>query len=102
MLFELAVTISREMPMEVPVNVVDPVEPVALTLLDAYQILRVSLPMPYTPLHKLSASASDVLLLLLQSTRSIIPQLTPPEAFQVNTYLLSRQMTHTNLVLYSW
>jgi hypothetical protein len=55
--------------------------------LDAYNLLRLALALPYSPLHDLQRSAEDLLFLLLQNllqyNQVMFTHLTPPEALQV-------------------
>jgi hypothetical protein len=88
MLCQLTISTARDMPMDVLISLVDPIEPVPATLFDACNLLRGALNLPYSTLHDLQASASQVLLLLLQYNRTILPQLSTQETLQVGpTYL---------------
>jgi mediator of RNA polymerase II transcription subunit 5 len=88
MLCRLTVDTGAELPLSVLIDTVNPIEPVALSLLDAYHLLRLALGSPYSPLHDLQRSAEDLLSLLLQHllqyNQAMFTHLTPPEALQVS------------------
>jgi len=87
MLCRLIINASMEMPLNALINVVNPIEPVAMSLLDAYNLLRAALGLPYSPLHDLQTSSQGVLFLMLQHllrySQAIFTHFTTTEALQV-------------------
>lgn len=87
LLCRLTVDTSAEMPLSVLIDTLNPIEPIALSLLDAYNLLRLALALPYSPLHDLQRSAEDLLFLLLQNllqyNQVTFTHLTSPEVLQV-------------------
>ena len=83
MLCHLIVDTSAEMPLSTLLSTVEPLEPLAASLLDAYNILRLALSSPLSPLHDLQSSSQELLFLLLQYNQAVLTHLTPSEALQV-------------------
>jgi hypothetical protein len=86
MVCQLIVSTTTASPMDTLVSVVDPLEPIATTLLDTYGLMRRALSFPYSTMYDLQSSASDILLLVLQLSRSFLAQLSSAEILQVCHY----------------
>ncbi|KAG8812133.1 mediator complex subunit [Serendipita sp. 399] len=83
MLCRLGIQLAAELPLSPVVTMVDPIEPPSTTLLDALTLLREGLQRPYSTVHDLQTSASDVLLLVIQYCSTMIPQFTSGDAIQI-------------------
>ncbi|CAG8709229.1 12205_t:CDS:2, partial [Acaulospora colombiana] len=82
---QLIISTTQASPLDTIVSVVDPLEPIATTLLDTYNLVRNALGVPYTTMHDLQSSASNILLLALQYSRPFLPQLSSTEILQLLT-----------------
>ncbi|PVG04021.1 hypothetical protein CPB86DRAFT_722998 [Serendipita vermifera] len=85
MVCQLIISTTQASPLDTIVSVVDPLEPIATTLLDIYNLMRRALGVPYTTIHDLQSSASNILLLALQYSRPFLPQLSSTEILQLLT-----------------
>jgi hypothetical protein len=81
-LCQLTISMSREMPLSVLVSLVDPVDPVPSTVLDAFKLQRTAILSPYSALHDLQATSAEILLLMLQYMPSIAPQFVPADTVE--------------------
>ncbi|KIM21048.1 hypothetical protein M408DRAFT_112008 [Serendipita vermifera MAFF 305830] len=85
MLCRLIVNTSAESPLSTLLSPVEPIEPLAMSLLDAYSLVRMALNSSFSPLHDFQSSSQDLLFLLLQYNQAVLAHLTPPEALQFLT-----------------
>ncbi|KAG8858462.1 hypothetical protein FRC20_012007, partial [Serendipita sp. 405] len=85
MLCRLGIQLVSELPLSPVLSMVEPVESPSATLLDALTLLREGLHRPYSTLHDLQTSSSDVLLIVIQYCPSMVPQFSPGDAIQILT-----------------
>ncbi|KAG8770272.1 mediator complex subunit, partial [Serendipita sp. 397] len=85
MLCRLGFQLVSELPLSPVLSMVEPVESPSATLLDALTLLREGLHRPYSTLHDLQTSSSDVLLIVIQYCPSMVPQFSPGDAIQILT-----------------
>lgn len=93
-LCQLTINMSREMPLSALVSLVDPVEPVPSTVLDAFKLLRTAISSPYSAMHDLQVSSAEILLLMLQYIPAIAPQFLPADSLE------ARMVKYCHLMIY--
>ena len=84
MLCQLGVRLTAEMPFEPIISMTDTSQSASATLMDAFTLVRGALNIPYSPLHDLHTSASEVLLLMIQYARPLVSQFLVHDTLQVH------------------
>ncbi|CCA75188.1 hypothetical protein PIIN_09172 [Serendipita indica DSM 11827] len=85
MLCQLGVRLSAEMPFEPVISITETTQIASVTLMDAFTLVRGALNIPYSPLHDLHTSASEVLLLMIQYSRPLFGQFLVHDTLQFLT-----------------